>query len=260
MGDLREYVSDSAELRSYLLAKAAGHRHFKAYMKMPYAAGVMNDHVMYLTAGDNWNDTRDREQMKNPCAFSTCFSYAESENVAMWMLYGGEGGKTGGMVDYPKKVIRDLLNAKSLRLGRLNSKGFICDAELTAESFRMELIDVLYVDHPYEEKKTYRINRADEFASITCETLTESDIILKSYPWHYERECRMTLRIYGCDDLIAQKGCNAVQLTIPKADRKLLRLYASPVYQGEKPEGAADSALKGEVDWELFPKKKQTKA
>lgn len=77
---------------------------------------------VYLTNGENWNDTKNRKVMEKNGAFGMCFSHAVSESVAMWMLYSGAHGKQGAILNFTNKIISAICQANMVELGNFDKK------------------------------------------------------------------------------------------------------------------------------------------
>ena len=76
-----------------------------------------NDRMCVPTAGSKWNDVPDRNQMSDKKAFGTCFSWATTENVALWMLYSGNRGENGAMIDFPASILKGVVQIQEAEIG-----------------------------------------------------------------------------------------------------------------------------------------------
>lgn len=249
MRKLADSIESNEELRRFLTDKANHHRRYKTYGSMERLQNCISTSSFYLSSGSRWNDTLDREQMKDPCLFGMCFSFAETENVAMWMLYGSEGGKKGGMLDFSGKSLRSIINKGAVYLGKFGTTGFE-DLQAVPEA-KAELIDIVYYSRTLNGK--YRISHVDDHVTVKTDILDGgSTVMKKSFPWHYEKECRLLVRIpEEYKAFILEQNIQNIRIQWPAVKTADWVCYRSPVYQGEAPENTRVSGLYGEVEWDL---------
>ena len=100
MKRLKDMISTSSDLSEGLKQNGLSHVNYKNYTTIERAMDLLLSGYVYLCDGSAWNDTVDREYMKARKAYGMCFSYSTRESVAMWMLYGGNRGKTGAILNF----------------------------------------------------------------------------------------------------------------------------------------------------------------
>lgn len=253
MNNLKDIITDSAALAAGLRANGELHISYKMYTSIERALAVIVTGEIFLSNGSRWNDTYDREMMKAKNSFGVCMSCSTSENIAMWMLYSGEHGKRGAMLDFPRSVMTDILKSRTLELGTFNSRGtFEAKHELTGDDFEIFLTDVLYTD----ECKNGRLNVTlrDDHATVDKKVLKNKDIFHKNYGWSYEKECRLIVKL--SDDMTAaanKEHLGAVRIKLSPASKRKMsedRLYRSPVFAGGVSAGK-ESALTGGIEWDV---------
>lgn len=252
--NLKTVCTSTENLRKYLIEKANGHNHFKVYTQLGRLTYWINSKAIYLSDGKYWNDVHDRESFNTPynaiVNFGTCFSFSKSENVAMWMLYGGTGSD-GVMVDFQRKHIAKILNdTATIEIGYWNNYEFVPQKTITKDSFRIMLSDVIYYAENSEDAGTYDIKRSDESIKGTDTSCIDNlEHVKKSYAWNYENECRL---IVSVDRSIIPAGACAIRIDVGDMFEKLIkaqRIYESPNYKAYHQ--FSSSKLKGEIDWDL---------
>lgn len=204
-----------------------------------------------MSDGSNWNDAVDKENF-NPNdsdlkRFGLCLSYSKSENVAMWMLYSGNDGV---MIDYTKKIIKNILEAKYIELGHFEDGKFIMDRKLEKKEFDVKICDILYYGETKNgNKKTQLyVKRSDEINDEFDESLVEElTYSKKTLPWSYENECRIIVTIKK--ELIPGSS-NNVKISFSESSIKELkeRIYESP---NSRKKNYLPSALRNKMQWDL---------
>lgn len=254
MKQLKEIVVDSVTLASGLRENGSSHKSYKMYTSIDRALATIVSGDLYLSNGSNWNDKNDRELMKAKNSFAICLSCSTSENIAMWMLYSGEHGKRGAMLDFSNYVLKEILQTESVELGSFNKIGtFEPIHKLTRDDFEIFLTDILYIDECKNGK--VKITFRDEHVTKEKKILENKDIFYKNYGWSYEKECKLTVRL--SDDLSAlssKENLGIIRIHLsPSAKRKMNeeRLYRSPIFTGGVSVGK-ESLLTGGIEWDII--------
>ena len=254
MESLKDMIRDPAALAAGLRTNGELHISYKLYTSMERALAVIVTGDIFLSNGSRWNDTHDRELMKAKNSFGVCMSCSTSENIAMWMLYSGEHGKRGAMLDFPRSVMKDILQSRTIELGNFNSRGtFEAKHELTEDDFEIFLTDVLYTDECKNGK--LNVTLREDHATVDKKLLQHTDIFHKNYGWSYEKECRLIVRL--SDEMTAlssRENLYAVRIRLSSAAKRKMsedRLYRSPVFAGGVSAGK-ESALTGGIEWDIF--------
>lgn len=243
-------ISNVDDLRKYLIKKGENHKSYKTYSNQKFVREIINNQRLYLSDGSSWNDVADRkafnsddDDYKN---YGKCFSFSESESVAMWMLYGGIDN-CGAMINFTKKDIKKLLKLDHIILGVFINGNFVEYSRLEKEKFEIKLIDILYT-RQYDDccyvRRSTEINR-----NVSQDILKElRDGCVKDIAWSYENECRLVVKVnkkYIKDNETVVK----IDLSPYNFSESFSRVYHSPTYKGEK--SYNNSELKGYVDWNL---------
>lgn len=271
-----ENCCDSAEnLSEYLKIKGRNHNYYKCYSLMERAFEIKDKKKLYLSDGSTWNDIDDRKDFNCRDSgfvnFGKSFSFSKDENVAMWMLYGGIN-KLGGMIDFTKKGINEILKTASVDVGyfRKDESGkvqFQKVTEVSSKDFKIYATDVIYYDknknkneneNENENGSAYYINRSDEaFRRLPKEILEKMNGCKKSYSWSYESECRLIVSI---DKNLLNDECKFVCIDLENMNlgKSLERLYRGPNYPSYGPyiKEGLESYLTGTIDWNLCDKEK----
>ena len=258
---LKDIIKTGDALADGLTSNAHQHRNYNLYTSMERALGFLLTGDLFLSNGENWNDDKDRNLMKARQVYGTCFSCSTDESIAMWMLYGPNGGRNGAMLSFLPKVINELKEAREIDLGAFDkdTKKFIPKYHLQKadNDFESFLTDILYVDHcvDKEGKRTRtKISIEDQHCTVDADYLENKNIFYKNYAWSYEKECRLVVRLKEKWRIKAeQEKLTSVRIRLSPASLKKMnegRLYRSPVYCGGADNGK-NSRHCGEVKWSL---------
>ena len=253
--ELLEQACQSPEkLLSYLEETARKHLHYKCYTKYAFLKNWIEEKGLFLDVGDGWNDVEDRERFiaANPDGtnFGKCFTFSKSENVAMWMLYGGLH-QSGVMIDYAAMELHELVDSiKEVELGYWNGDRFECKEVLHEGEFTPIFTDMLYCAR--EENGQYTVKRSDarcEHVPTSC--IQELGWRQKSFPWAYENECRLLISVNRKFGKEIKTACIRAE-KLYRATEQKERIYRAPnsIRSEFKP-----STLQARMDWTLCDNK-----
>lgn len=256
---MAENISSSQRLMEFLQRKAQNHTNLKTYGTYKSISPIIEEGVLRLSDGSNWNDKFDSSAFqynsKEYLQFGKCFTFSKSESVAMWMIYGRDTKKKGKdlrglMIDF-KKQLNKIVNETEEVVLYNYSKGKIKKGEkkLSKGEFEIFLIDMLYISQ--ESDGRYTIKRSDErIEGIESEMIDDVIEYTKSYPWAYENECRLIVRVKK--DILGDANYNSARLKLPSTVHKVLRqsVYKTPLYHGEDYEIPVQSSkLEGNISF-----------
>ena len=260
----KETLKQSFELgfeafRAYSQERAVRHNRYRHYSHLDHIETIANNSYIYLSDGRTWNDKNDRERF-NPAGlqgrrYGICFSWSPSENIALWMLYGGMDNK-GAALELSRSSFLKLCEADSVELGRfVGGKGFVPEKTLDKSAFSFEYYDVIYSDEAANDS-TVKLRHADNAPSIPGDLydhITEQNSsmfkpYLKKYPWHYEEETRFVMTVHDSESCLDFPHAR-IPLAMP-SDVLRKGIVLSPTFVGDR-KGYSNSALLGEVDWDL---------
>lgn len=249
--DLEQHLM-AGNICQYLKDKAQNHNYLKIYGSKKKIESIIHDGSILLSNGKGWNDKREEERLSigENQMFACCFSFSKSESIAMWMLYARE--KEDLMINLKPRVIRNIIQTKpTIEIGTLSDdKKFISHNKVDAKNYEIELIDVLYCDCISDKSA---IKRSDErVEDVNRQFLENKEYWKKSYPWNYENECRLIVKIkkeYMDNELNARESTH-VRVQLWKNDGKdNYDVYNNPILIEKTM--YRRSSLADEVIWDL---------
>lgn len=238
-------------INEYLKCKAKNHNSYKIYGEENKLKALYEDKKLYLSDGTGWNDIEDRNifQAANDGYkyYARCFTFSISENVAMWMLYGGMRNQ-GIMVDVGKANINKIIKGcKEIILGNFDSNKKFIPGEnaIIKDDFELYLIDILYYCKSKKSNRCYDVKRSKEEVCVPEESIRTLNRVKKDYAWNYENECRLILKIKK--DL-CEKYTDAL-IDFNDMDITAFRIKSSPNYKGKNT--YEKSTLNNKMSWNL---------
>lgn len=244
--DLSKAGKSATSLSSYLREKALNHHSYKYYAREEFVNSILSDKCIYLSYGDGWNDKADAELFNsdklNTARFGQCFSFARSESVAMWYMYGRHA-ENGKMVDFKQRDMKAILSIPSVTYGRFDNKdGFKEIASEGAESFDLFLTDALYYDAASSEN-VRDVIRGTERGEIRYSVIEKYNYCRKAYPWSYEMETRLVLETTS-----PPEGATHARLSLTGLGINLIdRIVVAPGHTGHSK--FRKSSLKGQINF-----------
>lgn len=173
------------------------------------------------------------------------------------MLYGGQNGKKGAMLNFYPSVMKELCSSKTITLGKFDEFGKFREyKELFAEKHDYEifLTDVIYTDPCKDEPMKIKLTLGDEHITVDEEVLNDPRVYYKNHAWKYEQECRLVVklkekwRLFANDEKLDQVRIGLTTKSLGKMRKD--RFVRSPVFSGKIDYGEK-SQLTGKVDWNL---------
>lgn len=244
---LKSEAKDPARLIKYLKSKGANHNNYKCYSTRKNIERIVNEQAIYLTRGDGWNDLKDgigfSESRRGYVRFGKCFSFSRSENVAMWMLYGGTN-QDGAMLDLTKSQAAKIRETRALDFGYFDDGGFERVNTFTMNSDSdLFFIDVLYCD---ENNTGCTVKRSDERVDKLKQPPQGEGLLTKLYPWSYENEVRLVFEAPR-DQVPENAECIRIPLDMGQ-DELRKRVYTAP---NSTVKGYNRSRLKATINWDI---------
>lgn len=247
---LNDVVTDSKELWAYLKDKASRHNSYKHYTTADRMQQIVAGQSLCLSRGEGWNDLKDGQRFLDTVdgrvRFGACFSFSISENLAMWMLYGGVRAN-GAMLDLTPTMMKSIVSQEEFELGRLaTNRDFVPETTVrTSEGCKLYLVDVLYYG---ESNGEYTLKRSDERVDHMKDLPDSQRLIMKSYPWSYENEVRLMLEV---PELLVPGNVDLARISLKTDEASLKkRIYAAPNNESADL-GYCRSRLKGKVNWDI---------
>lgn len=247
--NLRDVIDDPASLLSYLKERGRNHNHFKYYGTYDTISKIVDKRHLLLSRGLNWNDTDDRRRFQTSLPgyvrFGTCLSFSVSENVAMWMLYGGTQ-RDGAMIDLRRADITAMMGLQEFELGHMGPTGFVREATFS-EGCSLYPIDVLYVGEN-DDGATFAVRRSDESLRAQKVSPAFDGVLTKSYPWLYENEVRLVLDVPAGS---VKDSMTHAWIPLGRSSEGLLqRAYLAP-NSTRADDSYQRSRLQGRIDWDI---------
>lgn len=235
--------------------KNRNHNSFKFYSSDERIEAIATQRFLYLSDGQHWNDKNDRKLFNNDSLdvknFGLCFSFSRSENIALWMLYGGTK-KNGALINLTKSIFNSYSqNKPPIKLGYFIGDKFQESIEVPPEDYNIDFWDVLYYGKKKETDINYSIKHSTENCNdVDFDKFNKTVFLKKDYAWSYENETRLVVSVRK--KLLNNSNINTVQLPIPKQySTQYLqeRIVLAPNYSGAKK--YRKSKLSSELDWDL---------
>ena len=250
---------------SCVAEKTRPHRSYKHYTLLDRAIKLLETQTLYLSDGSNWNDRLDARRFNAPNdpnkRFGMSFSWLSSENVAMWMLYGGISSP-GALIDFPShfpKIIQS--SVYKIEFGRFDTGVFKpVEEHSLEEGVSLGFVDVAYTAQTFSERFEnpedtigLKIRHGTPFKMPTEYLHTDeySLYCVKSAPWFYETEARLVVTV---PKSLLSHEVEVVRICVPNLPELLEgRLYLSPeVTLNEIHDHRfKESRLAGELSWDL---------
>lgn len=249
--DLKAALDDKT-LNQYL--KNRTHHSYKFYSTYNRIENIIKNRCLYLSDGKKWNDKEDRESFNSEKSdiknFGLCFSFSRSENVALWMLYGGMD-KSGALIDLKKRMFGLELDDKpSIKLGFFKDDKFQACLELSSKDYTVDFWDVLYYGKKNESDIDYSIKHSDKVCNNVPEKkFKEITFLKKRFVWNYENETRLVVSV--SKSLLKNNEIDTVQFPLKVKTSKDLKdcVVLAPNYSGTKQHKLSSSSLG--LDWDL---------
>ena len=220
---LRNGMPDGKVLEEYLQAKGCNHNNYKFYGRRKVVQAILDQHALFLSKGDHWNDINDRVNF-NPAdssfiRFGLCMSFKRTESIAMWMIYG----KDGLMIDLGKKLVKECIECKKIYIGNIKDNEFQMKSSLDAGEFQILLTDILYFSNSdADETDSAYVKRGSEtFNGFPAELIRGLSFSKKTMPWDYECECRLVVTIEKKQKKI--RDCDTVKIPFDSDHIEILK-------------------------------------
>jgi len=94
------------------------------------------------------------------------FSASTRENVAMWMLYSGDRGKKGAMLNFNQSIIKSIINTDNVSVGYFGEDGLFYELKhLLRDEFDIYITSILYIDK--NKNNSYSVSLNEKHAILT---------------------------------------------------------------------------------------------
>lgn len=232
--DMMEELPFTAEaFEDYLVKQGKGHRNLKYYSVESAIVPIVNDGVLYLGNGYDWNDRFDvklfNSEKYDYVQFGKCLSVSRSESVAMWRIYAKD--KDGCMLDFGTHLSKlvDTLETIDLAIFDKETREYLHRITLNRDQFEIQLRDVLYIED--NDDGSYTVKRSDCRIKAPEELVDSIMGSCKNMCWSYENECRLVVKVPR--SVIGKTKFNTAIIQLPESMREALvaKVYRSPLYK-----------------------------
>lgn len=256
MNKLHNMKATPEMLREGLKENALKHKNYNMYTSMDRAMCLLLTGNLYISNGATWNDVQDRATMKKCSAYGICMSCSTIESMAMWILYSGERGKNGAMIQFVPSIIKEIINTATIELGKFgDDKAFVSAPFVLSRKnndFSIYMTDVVYTA-AQKDPKLLKATVGSDNEIMLWDLLEEAKAFHKHYAWSYEKECRLIVELSPkMKEYAEANGLNMICIRLSETARRALvsRVVRSPIYRGNTDFGKI-SALQGSIDWEI---------
>lgn len=256
MKKLRDIKSSPEALRDGLRENALRHRNYNMYTAMDRAMCLALTGNLYISNGQAWNDVSDRDIMQRRSAFGICMSCSTIESMAMWMLYSGDKGKNGALVQFTPSIIKEIVELPTVELGKFDSSGKFTENPLILsrkdKNFDIFMTDVIYTD-TQEDPSMLIASLGEDHEHLDWHLLENAGVFFKHYAWSYEKECRLIVTLSPeMQQKATKNGLDTIRISLSAAAQRTIknRIVRSPIYAGKTDFGSV-STLNGNINWNL---------
>ena len=167
----------------------------------------------------------------------------------MWVVYSKKKDGQfvrGAMIPFSKNMINNIVNHNKNEI----EYGSFIDGEFKTKGktkdFRLEICDVIYYDQNSKDNSLYDIKRGDSKTECKKEFIDSLPYVKKYYPWNYENECRLIVKIKSSE---VDNNVNAVKLVLPEDVIKSMKknCVSSPLCKNDS--DMKDSTLMGQLEF-----------
>ncbi len=252
LANIKNHIKSACDLLSCLRHCGEHHTSYKIYYSDCSIIDCIIKSKSIILRNNKYNDKIDENNIKDTSdgflKFVICFTFSISENVAMWIVYSKkENGKfvKGAMIPFSKEMLKSIVdNNSKIEYGNFDGIKFNYKGETT--DFSIEMCDVIYYSKRKEDSNNYDIKKGDTKTECNIKTIDSLTYVKKYYPWNYENECRMIVKINK--DLI-ENGVNSVKLKLTDDVIKDIKnkCVSSPLCENDSE--FKDSSLKGQLNF-----------
>lgn len=249
--DIKKHSSNKDELYDCLKHCAEHHTSYKIYYSdYEIVKSILREKYLILR-NDYYNDRIDEYNIQNDSdgfkKFVLCFTISISENVAMWIVYSKKNVDNnyirGAMIPFSSEMLKDIVkNNEIIEFGHFDMNSF--ESIGKTKDFQIEICDIIYYSKNKDSNDIYDIKRADDTAKCSKEIIDDLSYIKKYYPWNYENECRLIVKI---KKEIVNQRVNSIRLALPDNVIKKMKekCVSSPLCENDGE--LKDSSLMGQL-------------
>lgn len=195
-------------LEIYLGGREYEHGQYCHYTSVKVADSILKNREFWISCVAGFNDTCDSEQFSEAQKYyySLCFSTGIHENLALWYLYAGIGGK-GARISLTKTQIKKLIEESTYELREKTSEKASDEEPLKLvmelernKTMKVTFQDVMYYGENQHNGIDLKYNTMTNHAmpKEEWEQYKEKHIgFCKDLIWYYEKETRLVVELTG---------------------------------------------------------------
>lgn len=226
------------------------------YTNISALKSILTQKKIWLSDLGKSNDLFEKDRSKNKHIYSVSFCNVNAERIPMWIIYSGLD--KGGAIGFLPSSIKEIL-------GNVSIFGIKDNRNEDAVPLRLDKdIKVSFNWVLYKSNNNKKIVYRNEGHSIKREEMKEIENLsfLKQYPWEYEHEFRIIVKVIG-----KTKKYKRLELDISKA--KDIQLKLGPCFPKKEKDLICKEVLKNKmvgkivssglgVDIDLFSKNRES--
>lgn len=205
------------QLSAFLEGRAAAHRTLSQYTTLTTLKKIVESGVWHFCRPDGMNDGEEYRRIPARCRQSlyfACFTFMNSENMAMWGLYSIPRDE-GVRITFPGRVWREWLSGVHT-VREAGGGREVKDVPVFAR-------DVAYMGRDRVGLYWNASSNKKLLQKHTVRALHEAlPAGVKHYAWKYEQECRAFLSVQDLPD------CRALALPLPQRCLEQLQVTYGP--------------------------------
>ena len=218
--EIKKHTNSKDDLYSCLKHSAEHHTSYKIYYSNFEIVDTIINNKYLVLRNNGYNDKIDERNIQDESdgyrKFIICFTVSISENVAMWVVYSKKkkDGQfvRGAMIPFSKNMMKKIYdeNKNEIEYGCFKDGVFSFIGK--TNEFELEICDVIYYDQNRKDDSLYDIKRSDSKTECKKDIIDSLPYVKKYYPWNYENECRLIVKIKSSE---IDSKVNAVRLVLP---------------------------------------------
>lgn len=219
-------IRSASDMESFLRFRADCHGHYYHYSSINCLDGILSGSEFWLSPLCDTNDTLENF----PDIYQLSFSTGESENLPLWYLYSGIGGR-GGRLGLSKSGLKKLMEKAEYSLCEFIG-GKPAKPVCVLDKSSVKLHDILYISTKdgdyrlkYNNKQLFMRDFDDEadFVRLVDEYKDRCKPFCKNLIWFYEKETRWLVDLPP--DVIAKKEEGHVYRVVAKFPPELYEYF-----------------------------------
>lgn len=230
-------IETAEEMQSFLKEKGKNHNYYYHYTAAGSLIEIIQSGYFFLTKG-NYIKMNDQQECMAKGSLDVwdrtyigCFSYGESENMAMWGLYSIPW-EDAVRISIPQKEMREWICNRRTCVYAVTDDGAIVDSNIGNKHPKIELTDIVYIGRT-ESGNSLKLNWKDSTLFIEktpslqgIDTRPEMTGYIKNAAWRYENEVRIHAQFSE------PIGYNKIAIKLPDEVINSMAIMTGPYFSG----------------------------